>query len=413
MNGSVGKRLAGASPGVLEERHNVRRQFKIFAFVILTALGTARADDGRGLARSGNPNEVSISGVSSGAAMAIQYAVAHSSSIVGVGAVAGPGWGCADGRLSVAINDCMCGRQPTAPHVAGARAQAASGSIDQLVAGKPVALQRSYVFQSPEDHTVVKQSGQASIDFLAAFIGKAPVVDRGNAADGSNRAGHGIISPDGTDACQSNGKEKTYVRRCGAEDNAGKLFHALYEPATVYDPTRRVRDIPATEVWAFKQQPLIDPIKKSDGKIAPDGIFWLPFSTARRKNFDMADTGYLYVPPSCRSSGSRCRIHIALHGCKQTAKEFAVTAGYNNWADYYKVIVIYPALDHQTSMDGEVCAMPAALRIADSSWVKPNPNACWDWWGYLDDETPQARRYLTSKAPQMRVIESIIGEATR
>ncbi len=57
--------------------------------------------------------------------------------------------------------------------------------------------------------------------------------------------------------------------------------------------------------------------------------------------------------------------------------------------------------------------MPAAFSIADSSWVKPNPNACWDWWGYLDDETPQAKRYLTRKAPQIRVIESIIVEATR
>ncbi len=242
-----------------------------------------------------------------------------------------------------------------------ARSQAASGLIDKLVAGKPVALQRSYVFQSPEDHTVVKQSGQASIDFLTALIGKPPIVDRGNAVDGSDRAGHGFISPDGTDSCQSDGKEKSYVRRCGAEDNAGKLLLAIYDPGSTYDSSKRVKVIPGTEVWEFKQQPLIDKIRKSDGKVAADGIWWLPFSTERRKNFDMADTGYLYVPPSCRSIGSRCWIHVALHGCKQTAKEFAVTAGYNNWADYYKVIVIYPALEPQKFLDGEVCAMPPAF----------------------------------------------------
>ncbi len=189
---------------------------------------------------------------------------------------------------------------PTLP----ARSQAASGLIDKLVAGKPVALQRSYVFQSPEDHTVVKQSGQASIDFLTALIGKPPIVDRGNAVDGSDRAGHGFISPDGTDSCQSDGKEKSYVRRCGAEDNAGKLLLAIYDPGSTYDSSKRVKVIPGTEVWEFKQQPLIDKIRKSDGKVAADGIWWFPFSSERRKNFDMAGTGYLYVPPSVEVSGA-------------------------------------------------------------------------------------------------------------
>lgn len=388
-------------------------RFGILAFALLTGLSPAHADDGIGLARGGNPNDVTISGVSSGAAMAIQYAVAHSSSVVGVGSIAGPGWGCADGRISVAINDCMCGRQSPAPNVAAARTLAGRGSIDRLVSGKPLALKRSYVFQSAEDHTVVKQSGQASIDFLTAFIGQTPIVDRGNAVDGSDRAGHGFVSPDGTDSCQFDGNEKSYVRRCGAEDNAGKLFLALYDPGSTYDANKRVKHIPEAEVWEFRQQPIIDKIRASDGKVAGDVIWGLPFSTERRKNFDLADTGYLYVPPSCRSSGSRCRVHIALHGCKQTAKEFASTAGYNNWADYYRVIVIYPALEPDAPLSEEVCAMPPAFPLANLSWVKPNPNGCWDWWGYLDDERPQAKRYLTKKAPQIRVIESIISEATR
>ena len=42
-----------------------------------------------------------------------------------------------------------------------------------------------------------------------------------------------------------------------------------------------------------------------------------------RKNFDMAEKGYLYIPPSCRQAGISCRVHIALHGCKQNAKDFA------------------------------------------------------------------------------------------
>ena len=82
----------------------------ISAAACALTLGTAYADDGLGLKRSGNRSDVSISGLSSGAAMALQYAVAHSGSIVGVGTIAGPAWGCADGSLSRAVNHCMCGR---------------------------------------------------------------------------------------------------------------------------------------------------------------------------------------------------------------------------------------------------------------------------------------------------------------
>src|SRR5262249_30327345 len=100
----------------------------LFAIVCLT-LGVARADDGLGLKRGGNGSDVTISGISSGAAMAVQYAVAHSGSIAGVGSVAGLGWGCADGSLSRALNDCMCGRHAVKTKIDTARQMAASGKI--------------------------------------------------------------------------------------------------------------------------------------------------------------------------------------------------------------------------------------------------------------------------------------------
>jgi poly(3-hydroxybutyrate) depolymerase len=54
-----------------------------FLGLLSLALGAAAADDGRGLKRSADPSDITISGLSSGAAMAVQYAVAHSSSVVG------------------------------------------------------------------------------------------------------------------------------------------------------------------------------------------------------------------------------------------------------------------------------------------------------------------------------------------
>jgi hypothetical protein len=348
--------------------------------------------------------------------MAVQYAVAYSGSIVGVGSIAGPGWGCADGSVSQAINNCMCGRQPVVSKIGVALALAASaeGDIDRLLpSGRPRALRRSYVFHSAGDRTVVPQSGKASIDFLTAFIGEAPVVDWGNPRNGSHNAGHGIVSPNGTDSCSTSGNETAYVRRCGAEDTAGKLFLALYGQGLDYDVTKRVSEIPMSEVWQFDQQRIVRNLNIDVSTIAADRIT-NPFVSPRRKNLDLARTGYLYVPPSCRHAASKCRVHIALHGCKQNAGNFAITAGYNNWAEYYKVIVVYPAVAPGAPQSGEVCRMTPVHPDLDHSWVEPNSNGCWDWWGYLNLGFPvKKHHYLTKNAPQMRVIERIIAEVTR
>jgi poly(3-hydroxybutyrate) depolymerase len=396
---------------------------RCFGWVMMFAaigLSAAHADDGLGLRRGGNGADVTLSGVSSGAAMAVQYAVAHSASVAGVGAIAGPAWGCARGSLSRAMNTCMCGTDAIAPRLDAARELASRGKIDTLAAsGQPLALKRAYVFHSRADGTVHVPSANANIAFLAGFIGEPPVSDWGNAADGSDAAGHGIIAPGGSDACRADGRETSYVRSCGGEDNAGKLFHALFDPpGTAFDPGKRVADVPSTEVWPFSQTALIAPLKAGT-EVAADttepAVWWpwlqVPANSPRRQNFDMADTGYLYVPPACRKAGSACRVHVALHGCKQNAKDFAASAGYNNWADHYRVIVVYPAIKPDTPVVGESCQIGPVSPALDATAGTLNLNGCWDWWGYLD-LARQDGRYLTRAAPQMRVIERIIAEVT-
>jgi len=392
------------------------RSSGFLAVILLMSSAVAQSDDGRDLHRGGDPTSVTISGVSSGAAMAVQYAVAHSSSIVGVGSIAGPAWGCADGELSRAINDCMCGRHSVTSQISLAHMLASSQeqAIDPLVAGKSQSLKRAYVFQSAEDATVKKQPAQSSIDFLRAIVREKVVVDTGNHNDDSDHAGHGIISPSGSDACRANDQDKTYVRQCGADDNAGKLFHTLYGGNQSYDPSKRVKNIPEDEVWMFDQQKIINTVKDQAAPIARDQYFGIfPIHSPRRENFDMAKIGYLYVPPSCRTTEKKCHVHIALHGCKQDAEKFAKTAGYNNWAERYHVIVVYPAIEPYRPRQEETCKAREFTPADDVSWIEPNDNACWDWWGYLDIGWPEQYRYLTKKAPQMQVIERIIADVTR
>jgi hypothetical protein len=73
--------------------------------------------------------------------------------------------------------------------------------------------------------------------------------------------------------------------------------------------------------------------------------------------------------------------------------------------------VVYPAIAPGEAVAGSVCRAPPLSGALDAAWFEPNPNGCWDWWGYLDT-TSRAGRYLTKAAPQMRVLDAIIAAAT-
>ncbi|WP_286134208.1 PHB depolymerase family esterase [Methylobacterium sp. Leaf123] len=125
----------------------------------------------------------------------------------------------------------------------------------------------------------------------------------------------------------------------------------------------------------------------------------------------MAPKGYLYVPPACRAAGSACRVHVALHGCKQEARSFALKAGYNEWAEHYRAIIVYPAIAPSVPVSAALCRLPALDGAVDAAWIEPNPNGCWDWWGYLDAASDKGRS-LTKQAPQIGVLTGIIAEVT-
>ena len=56
--------------------------------------------------------QTSISGISSGAYMAVQFATAWSSIVKGVGAIAGGPFGCSEGTASEALSTCEGGEPP-------------------------------------------------------------------------------------------------------------------------------------------------------------------------------------------------------------------------------------------------------------------------------------------------------------
>jgi hypothetical protein len=103
----------------------------------------------------------------------------------------------------------------------------------------------------------------------------------------------------------------------------------------------------------------------------------------------MAEFGYLYIPPSCDSSGGMgCKLHVVFHGCHQDPDSIGTTfvrqAGYNAWADSNRLLILYPQ---------------AAATFT-------NPNACWDWFAH--DDT----RYAQKNGRQMAAVKRMVERLT-
>ena len=77
-------------------------------------------------------------------------------------------------------------------------------------------------------------------------------------------------------------------------------------------------------------------------------------------------------------------MHVALRGCLQSTflvqKCFIEDAGYNNWAETNRIVILYPS-----AMSGV-----------------GNPNGCWDWYGFTGKD------YAVKSSKQMTVLMKMI-----
>ena len=278
--------------------------------------------------------QTTVSGFSSGAYMAGQFAVAYSSIVSGVGMVAGGPYFCAgepagEGPLHNALTRCMN------PAFAGAsppdaqalwnvtRRFALEGLIDDP---RNLARQRVYLFNGRRDHILTT----AVTDQAKAFYELAGSAEISYVTD--NRAGHGMITDRITDnACGSS--FQPFFNNCG---------------------------IPvARHILAAVAGPLQQPARRASGKLLRfrQSVYGSPEA-------GMAAEGLVYVPNGCGRIA--CRVHVAFHGCWQgehaVGDHFYRRAGYNETADANRIIVLYPQ--------------------AAATTTPYNPAGCWDYWGY-------------------------------
>lgn len=309
--------------------------------------------------------EVTISGLSSGAAMTAQLETAFSSHVSGVGIIAGAPFGCAEGRPLAATSACM--KQgamsvpfpPTVDRIASV-IQSVSGSIDPV---EGMADDRVYLFHGTKDSVVSREAMDLVQDVLEHFgVPKTQIV-----YDNSFAAPHSFLTTDVHDCLVENDR---FLNACGL-DMAGAILNQL---ELVSEP--KVSAIPEN----------LETFEQAQYFAADDG-------------YSMSDTGYVYIPSACRA-GQTCRLHIALHGCLQGDAElgntFPRTAGYNEWAEANHVVVLYPQVGKRL--------IPRKIDLSDL-----NPLGCWDWWGYSTGSTEMFPNldYLTKNAPQMATIAAM------
>jgi poly(3-hydroxybutyrate) depolymerase len=296
-----------------------------------------------------DPNEVSVSGLSSGAYMAVQLHVAFSATFKrGAGVVAGGPFYCAEGSVVNATGRCMTHSSsiPVASLVSTTNSWAASALIDPVA---NLGASKVYLFSGTSDNTVVQAVMNDLKTYYGSFVPAANTVYKNTLG-----SGHAMITDDFGAACSTTASP--YIDNCGF-DLAGEMLKHLHGT--------------------------LNP--RNNGTLG--GTFTEFDQTAFVTGHGMAATGWVYVPQGCAAGAAgatACRVHVALHGCKQNTATvgdtFVRNTGYNRWADANSMIVLYP----QTST--------AAT------------NGCWDWWGY------DSANYAKKAGPQMAAIKAMVDK---
>lgn len=353
------------------------------------------------IALSINRADISVSGISSGAAMAFQLHVAHSKDLVGAGLVAGPPFRCADLMLGqfppvtaemTAINMCTAYYKKlpvlTVPGVAGRPIELsrltylAKDALDRRAVDPQSGLcgDRVYLIAGGDDQTVPGNVTNATQALYETLMGACPdgqaavrqVVSK--TVPGMPHTMPTTASPNQT-GCVAGAP---YIANCGV-DGAADMMAYLHRRENVPQANRPAEP---SNLIRFDQHAVIG---------------------ATNPTWRMHRYGYIYVPDGCKN-GQSCSLHIALHGCHQNQDQinlesydpkhtylFAADAGYNEYAERNNIVVLYPQAQNTEGLPN----------------ITGNPNGCWDWWGY------NGAGYWRKDAPQIRTIWKFVEALNR
>lgn len=299
-----------------------------------------------------DPQQITVSGLSSGGYMAEQMQVAYSDIFTGLGVFAAGPYDCALGNLNQALAGCSdASFAPPVlnPVLAETRRFENQGWIAPTSLLKKA---RIYFYHGKKDPIISLAAAKQSLEFFRNF----GVPDLQMQFVDSVESGHGMPTLNYGNTCVT-GDAPPYLNNCNY-DGAGEMLKQIYGSL----------------------QPKTSAVAKN--------LFSVPQRLTTNKDLELISMGekaFVYVPTSCQQ-GKTCRLHVAFHGCRQSIadiqNQFYTQSGYNEWAESNDIIVLYPQ--------------------ATESLMLNNPKGCWDWWGYTGTE------FATRKGPQLQVVMNLI-----
>lgn len=308
-----------------------------------------------------NVEELTVSGLSSGAYMAVQFHISHSRVVNGSAIFAGGPFYCAESNLEYAEHKCMdneLGYPQVDKLVALTRTDATLGFVDDPdlhLKNDPV-----YLFSGKDDSVVDQSVAKALYQYYETFTTNI-------VAEFNLDAEHCLPTLNYGVNCQT--LESPYIGNCNY-DGAERAFHTLYgnggNSGGLAAAASGVEELAKVDgnLFAFDQTEYF----------IQDGLT------------SIGDVGYIYIPQSCQE-GAKCKLHVSFHGCKQNLElignEYAKNTGFNVYAETNNIVVVYPY-------------------VKVSHTVPFNPKGCWDWWAYT------GVYYGTKKGVQLEFVSNII-----
>lgn len=295
--------------------------------------------------------DITVSGLSSGGFMANQFHIAHAEIVNGAAIIAAGPYNCAQGSLQTAFAQCIAKGLKTYPD--STLNPYSTGNAALIADEQAIRDDKVWLLHGSLDTRIVRDvsNGLAS-QYLS-------LVDSENFEYVQDKAfSHVFPTDDFGGSCDQS--ESPFIANC-QYDAAGKLLTHLYG-----DLKPRVSTTDSLKLGQLHK------IEQSE--------------LTNLSSTSLHEFGYLYVPTSCKN-GAQCRLHISFHGCNQAIANvedtYAKHTGLNRWAATNNIIVLYPQIEGSTIMP-------------------MNPQSCWDWWGYTDEN------YANKKGKQIRAIKNMI-----
>eukprot|EP00947_MAST-08B_sp_MAST-8B-sp1_P001283 g1283.t1 len=348
-----------------------------------------------------DPAGISISGLSSGADFASNFAVAFSRSIMGVGVFAGQPPHCAvtyfpdanDTTFPAAASSspvcatfcdgCPAGTAVQCDHckrshpddpgklfvdvnvshlVQAVQRRAAAGLIDPV---SNLRRTKAYSYCGTKDW------------HLAGTVKNAEFWDAVGATGLSAfnlSGGHAWPSDEGFKACGDERDQGFWaVENCGY-DGPGELLKHVYGTERL-NRSRADATVPGN-LRLFDQLPF-----NPGGAVGAD-------------NVGLGERGLIYVPSQC-AAGNQCLLHVSLHGCDNpwflSLNQNAGALSFSRWAETNGIVVVFPHLADQ-----------GYNHTGPGAFARDAGDTCWDAYGKTGPS------YDSKKAPQMMAVSKII-----